>query len=293
MTAILPVVLAGGAGTRLWPVSRETMPKHLARIIGEESLLQLTAKRVMAHAPADHLITVAARHQDLLIRRQLDAIDPALTRHRLLEPVGRNTAAAIALAALHARKIFGGDAVLWICPSDHLIRDEQALAEAVKHALPVAADGNLLTFGIQPTRPETGYGYIRAGAPAGADLPVFGWSVSSRSPTFRRRRRCSPRVVISGTAACFCSEPIVSLKSSAPTSRESWRRPTRRSRPLAKPKTVAFSHRSICTKKSLRCRSTRRDGTGDKDCGGALRSRLDGSRLLACDLGDLGKGCER
>ena len=171
--AVLPVILAGGAGTRLWPVSRETMPKHLAKIIGEESLLQLTAKRLMKDAPANQLITVAARHQDLLIRRQLEAVDPALAGHRLLEPIGRNTAAAIALAALYARKTFGDrGSVLWVCPSDHLIRDETALSEAVKQALPVAADGDLVTFGIQPTRPETGYGYI-AGAPASADLPVL------------------------------------------------------------------------------------------------------------------------
>ena len=179
MTAILPVILAGGAGTRLWPVSRETMPKHLADIIGEASLLQLTATRLMAEAPADRLITVAARHQDLLIRRQLEAIDPALATHRLLEPVGRNTAAAIALAALHAQKTFGGEAVLWVCPSDHLIRDEAALSDAVKHALPAAAGGDLVTFGIQPTRPETGYGYIRAGAPAGVDLPERGGAAAS------------------------------------------------------------------------------------------------------------------
>lgn len=170
--ALLPVILAGGAGTRLWPVSRETMPKHLAKLIGEESLLQLTAKRVLANAPADCLITVAAKHQDLLIRRQLDAIDPALASHRLLEPVGRNTAAAIALAALHAKKTFGGEAVLWVCPSDHLIGNQTALNEAVRQALPAAEAGDLLTFGITPTRPETGYGYIKTGAPVGVDSKV-------------------------------------------------------------------------------------------------------------------------
>ncbi len=181
MTAILPVILAGGAGTRLWPVSRETMPKHLADIIGDASLMQLTAKRLMAEAPAERLITVAARHQDLLIRRQLEAVDPGLATHRLLEPVGRNTAAAIALAALYAQRTFGGEAVLWVCPSDHLIRNEAALSEAVQNALPAAAGGDLVTFGIQPTRPETGYGYIAvAGAPAGVDLPELEGATGSK-----------------------------------------------------------------------------------------------------------------
>ncbi len=162
MTAIVPVILAGGAGTRLWPVSRETMPKHLARLIGDESLLQQTARRLLPHMSADRLIIVAAEGQDPLIHRQLAAIDPGLARHRLLEPVGRNTAAAVAFAALYAGREFAADAVLWICPSDHLIGKAEQLDQAVDAALPAAAAGDLVTFGIAPTRPDTGYGYIRA-----------------------------------------------------------------------------------------------------------------------------------
>lgn len=165
MTTILPVILAGGSGTRLWPVSREALPKHLAQLIGPDTLLQRTARRLLRHAAASHLITVAAQAQDLLIRRQYAAIDPALNQHRLIEPIGRNTAAAIALAALYAADHMTPQAVLWVCPSDHLISDADALAAAVEQAVPVALAGDLVTFGISPTRPETGYGYIRTGAP--------------------------------------------------------------------------------------------------------------------------------
>jgi mannose-1-phosphate guanylyltransferase/mannose-6-phosphate isomerase len=170
MSMIVPVILAGGSGTRLWPVSRETLPKHLARLIGSESLLQLTAQRVLRRAEPGRVITVAASSQDLMIRRQYAAIDPALNRHRLLEPAGRNTAAAIALAALHARATFDAAALLWVCPSDHLIGAIDALLDALDRAAPAAAAGELATFGIAPSRLETGYGYIRAGAPL-ADLP--------------------------------------------------------------------------------------------------------------------------
>ncbi|MGH1478213.1 MAG: mannose-1-phosphate guanylyltransferase/mannose-6-phosphate isomerase [Geminicoccales bacterium] len=173
MALIVPVILAGGAGTRLWPVSRETMPKHLAKLIGDESLLQLTANRLLALAPAARLVTVASDAQDLLIKRQLLALDPNLAQHRLLEPTGRNTAAAIALAALHVRREFGADAVLWVCPSDHLIQNQPALEQAVHDASPIAEGGDLVTFGIKPTRPETGYGYIKAGMPIGSTSKVL------------------------------------------------------------------------------------------------------------------------
>jgi mannose-1-phosphate guanylyltransferase/mannose-6-phosphate isomerase len=166
-SALIPIILAGGLGTRLWPISRETMPKHLARLVGDQSLLQQTARRIMALAPPEQIVTVGAKAQDFLVARQLAEVDRDLCRHRLLEPVGRNTAAAIALAALYvrAREDIDPDAVLWVCPSDHLIRDPAALEQALATALPVAAAGELVTFGITPTRPETAYGYVRASEP--------------------------------------------------------------------------------------------------------------------------------
>ena len=171
-TRLVPVILLGGSGTRLWPVSRATLPKPLAPLIGDESLLQQTARRVIACAAPGHVITVGARPHDFLVRRQLKEVDPELGAHRLLEPSGRNTAAAIALAALHAGRRFAAEAVLWVCPSDHLVTDPAALQRAVELALPVAEGGELVTFGITPARPETGYGYIRAGAPLPAAAGV-------------------------------------------------------------------------------------------------------------------------
>ncbi|HEX6110889.1 MAG TPA: mannose-1-phosphate guanylyltransferase/mannose-6-phosphate isomerase [Geminicoccaceae bacterium] len=168
-TQIVPVILAGGAGTRLWPVSRAALPKPLAQLIGDETLLQQTARRLLACAAPEHVITVGAEAHDFLVRAQLAEVAAGLGAHRLLEPCGRNTAAAIALAALYAGRRFAPDAVLWICPSDHLVSDPAAMFRAVELALPVARAGELVTFGIAPSRPETGYGYIRAGAPlAGA-----------------------------------------------------------------------------------------------------------------------------
>lgn len=162
---IVPVVLAGGSGTRLWPISRSSYPKHLVEIFGDESLLQATIRRTLAVASADHVLTIGAAAQAFLIGRQLAEIDPALESGIVLEPSGRNTAAAIALAALIAVGRGQGDAVLWICPSDHLIQDGRTLIDAVKAGALAAARGELVTFGIRPSRPETGYGYIRLGPP--------------------------------------------------------------------------------------------------------------------------------
>lgn len=174
MTDLVPVILAGGSGTRLWPLSREALPKQLLRLTGEDlTLLQGTARRLLALAPASRIVTVGAAAQDRLVRRQLWEVDPDLAGHRLLEPVGRNTAAAVALAALYAIARIARDAVLFVCPSDHVVGQPAVLADAVRRALPAVESGELVTFGIQPTRPETGYGYIQAGAPRSAGEGVL------------------------------------------------------------------------------------------------------------------------
>jgi mannose-1-phosphate guanylyltransferase/mannose-6-phosphate isomerase len=173
MTPLIPVILAGGAGTRLWPVSRGTRPKHLARLTGEESLLQQAARRAMGRAAPEHVVTVGAQPEDFLVKRQLGAVAPGLGAHRLLEPTGRNTAAAVALAALYAARRFSPAAAIWVCPSDHAVADPETLYGALDVALPAAAAGHLVTFGIAPTRPETGYGYIKTGAPLSANPRVL------------------------------------------------------------------------------------------------------------------------
>ena len=162
---LVPLLLAGGSGTRLWPVSRAAFPKHLVELFGEESLLQTTVRRALRVASAERVTTVAAAGQAILIRRQYQSIDPALTRHLLLEPSPRNTAAAIATGALEVAATFGPDAILWVCPSDHLMLEPEALYQALETALAAAAQGWLVTFGVTPSRPETGFGWIEAGEP--------------------------------------------------------------------------------------------------------------------------------
>lgn len=155
---ITPVILSGGAGTRLWPLSRAARPKQLLALTGDLTMLQMTASRTVGKGSFGSPIVVAsARHSDE-VERQLGEVgaEPATL---LLEPSGRNTAPAIALAALVAP----ADAILLVMPSDHLIRDVQAFAAAIQVALPVAEQGWLVTFGIAPDRAETGYGYIRQG----------------------------------------------------------------------------------------------------------------------------------
>lgn len=162
---IVPVILCGGSGTRLWPISREKLPKQFLSLTGEGTLLQNTAERALriSGASEDRMMAVTLEALRDEVSAQLEALSPAMARNILGEPSARNTAAAVAYAALYAAQNFGNDAYLWILPSDHHIGDDVALAQAFRTALEAASQDHLVTFGIQPTRPETGYGYIRIG----------------------------------------------------------------------------------------------------------------------------------
>ncbi|WP_102946323.1 MULTISPECIES: mannose-1-phosphate guanylyltransferase/mannose-6-phosphate isomerase [unclassified Stenotrophomonas] len=159
MNDILPVILSGGSGTRLWPLSREAYPKQFLALAGEQTMLQATWERVAPIAGRPPLVVANEEHRFVAAEQlqQLDVQPQAI----LLEPVGRNTAPAIAVAALEAT-LEEGDPVLLVLPSDHVIADEEAFRAAVLSALPAAREGKLVTFGIVPTGPETGYGYIKA-----------------------------------------------------------------------------------------------------------------------------------
>ena len=158
---MIPVILSGGSGTRLWPLSREAYPKQFLALAGDDTMLQATWLRVRALASAAPLIVANEEHRFMVAEqlRQVECTPAAI----LLEPVGRNTAPAIAVAALQA-SADGGDPLLLVLPSDHVISDVAAFQAAVRAAEGAARDGRLVTFGIVPTGPETGYGYIRAGA---------------------------------------------------------------------------------------------------------------------------------
>ncbi|MEK6420543.1 MAG: mannose-1-phosphate guanylyltransferase/mannose-6-phosphate isomerase [Burkholderia gladioli] len=168
---IHPVILCGGSGTRLWPMSRGGYPKQYLKLTGDNTLVQQTALR-LSHIPnAVNPIIVTNNEQRFLVAEQLRqvTIKPASV---VLEPVGRNTAPAIAIAALLALHE-SPEALLLVLPSDHLIQDEKAFAEVAQEAAEVAAQGHLVTFGIAPTEPHTGYGYIRRGQPLGESKAVF------------------------------------------------------------------------------------------------------------------------
>ncbi|MET1079409.1 MAG: mannose-1-phosphate guanylyltransferase/mannose-6-phosphate isomerase [Pseudomonas sp.] len=163
---IIPVILSGGAGTRLWPVSREGHPKPFMKLPDGQSLLLKTYQRAAALiAEGGEIVTVTNREYFFESKDHFTEAKLPLHRGRyLLEPQGRNTAAAMAVTALALSAEFGDDVVLVVMPADHLIADRTAFKAATEHAVALANAGHLVTYGIEPTAPETGFGYIEAGA---------------------------------------------------------------------------------------------------------------------------------
>nr|WP_315857084.1 mannose-1-phosphate guanylyltransferase/mannose-6-phosphate isomerase [Lysobacter sedimenti] len=164
MAKLQPVLLSGGSGTRLWPLSREAYPKQFLPLVGQDTMLQATWRRVAGLADAAPIVVAGEEHRFLVAEqlRQAGAPAPAI----VLEPVGRNTAPAIAAAALQATAD-GDDPLLLVLPSDHVVADADAFRAAVRVASAAAERGALVTFGIVPTAPETGFGYIQADAGGG------------------------------------------------------------------------------------------------------------------------------
>ena len=169
---IQPVLLAGGSGTRLWPLSREARPKQFLQLLSNQySLFQQTVRRCMGNpntVSATPLVICAESHRFLVAQQliELEVSNPSI----FLEPEGKNTAAAVACAAkLHLEE----DPLLWVLPSDHAIDDSSALHDAITKGVDLANDGGLVVFGIKPTHPETGYGYIHGGNPIGKGYEVL------------------------------------------------------------------------------------------------------------------------
>ena len=159
---MIPVILSGGSGTRLWPVSRKTHPKQFWPLAGNSSMLQATCQRLPNQPSMQSPIVICNKEHRFFVAHQLEELgleDSAI----LLEPCGRNTAPAAAVAALHSQAA-GDDPVLLILPADHVIEDVETFQHTLKQGEAFAEQGKLVTFGIVPDHPETGYGYIQGGA---------------------------------------------------------------------------------------------------------------------------------
>jgi mannose-1-phosphate guanylyltransferase/mannose-6-phosphate isomerase len=170
MSTLIPVILSGGAGTRLWPLSREMYPKQLLALTGKQTMLQDTVLRLAGIPGAAAPIVVCNEAHRFTVAEQIRALKIAPSGI-LLEPVGRNTAPAVALAALKAMEIDPA-AVILVAPADHVIRDARGFQATAATALVQAEAGKLVTFGIVAHAPETGYGYIRRGEGKGPTYPV-------------------------------------------------------------------------------------------------------------------------
>ena len=200
---IVPVILCGGAGTRLWPASRETMPKQFMRLVGDNSTFQASVLRVSDPAQFERPVIIAANDSRFMIAEQLQEL--GISADIILEPSRRDSAAAVAVAAeVAARRT--PDSVVLIMAADHVVKENAAFTAGCLAAADAARRGMIMTLGIEPTEPHTGYGYIKPGAAGCGHLGHDRRAASSRS-RITRQRSATSRKAISGTAATSCSRP--------------------------------------------------------------------------------------
>lgn len=206
---LIPVVLSGGAGTRLWPVSRRAHPKPFMRLADGATLAGSTIERALKVTHGDITLTVTGRDYYFMTRDLYREVAPAARHHFLLEPAGRNTASAIALAALWVAERFGPDALMLVLPADHLVRDLAAFDQAVRQASELARAGWLVCLGINPTHAETGYGYIRAGADLDHGGGVIDAFVEKPDAVTARRYYESGKYLWNGGMFCFQAKTVL------------------------------------------------------------------------------------
>jgi len=184
---IIPVILAGGSGTRLWPLSRKRFPKQFLKLIGNHSLLQETVIRIKKVVDFSNLIVITNVLHHHLCEEQLKNISLSASVSYILEPVGRNTAPAIAIAAQYIKDHIDENALMLVLPSDHLIAEVEELTESLSLSKDPASDGNLVIFGVTPNSPKTGYGYIRA--EKNLETPPYPVSAFVEKPSLERAEK--------------------------------------------------------------------------------------------------------
>ncbi|MGH8540334.1 MAG: mannose-1-phosphate guanylyltransferase/mannose-6-phosphate isomerase [Stenotrophobium sp.] len=182
---LLPIILAGGSGTRLWPLSREDYPKQFLKLVGERTLLQETARRAsLLEGALPPLVICGDKHRFIVAEqlREVGIEDAQI----LLEPEGRNTAPAAAVAAHYATEKYGLDTILFVMAADHVISNQAAFEAAVRVATAVAVQGRIVAFGIHPTQPETGFGYMKAGS--ALESGAYGIAAFVEKPSLAKAR---------------------------------------------------------------------------------------------------------
>jgi mannose-1-phosphate guanylyltransferase/mannose-6-phosphate isomerase len=206
---LIPVILSGGVGARLWPVSREAYPKPFIRLADGQSLLQKALARAAALAGAGALVTVTNHEYVYATRDEYRSMQAGLEQIFLLEPVARNTAPAIALAALYVMSRWGPDAVMLILPADHVVDPLPAFQAAVTTAQRLAVQGRIVVFGVKPMRAETAYGYIECGTAIADDASEVRRFVEKPAPALAEKFAASGMHLWNSGMFCFTARTLL------------------------------------------------------------------------------------